>query len=802
LELSGEKVRAGEHQVDLLVGLGGVGKTQTAIDFAYRSKDKYSRIIWVPAETKNLAVSRLFNIASELRIPGEGLGDEFKVIESFHSWLLNNPEFLLILDNATSENLVDELIPVTATGHILITSRSDAFQKIGATNSLRVLPFTAEEAKVFLMERTNRTEALDPVESLAADQIIELLGRLPLALEQCGAYIKALGIKFIDYLTVYDKRSVLLFKKSKPVMGDYSASVETTWLVNIAQVMKGSRAAGDLLRLSSFLASERIPFEVFAKGSSHLPQSIRRHFQEKDATGFIYELLEKLNEFSLIEIEPNDQSFSLHRLVQEVVLSKLGAKTRLQYAEQTVQMMVAALPPTEPSHWIACERMLPHVSVVLSHSWKYGTDKSIWPLLCYWTGEFLLSRGEYRGAVVALDRATRGWVECYGPHDPRTACGLRQIGWAFFSVGDLERSEQAYTRALRIFEYWEGLFSYNVGWTLNGLAVVYRTIGEYNLAEQMYKRALCVLQLMGGVDSDEYGIAMDNLGVLLGVQNRTVEALACSKKVLKVHESIWGPDSLEVARDLVNSAAHFRRLEMSKEAEDALVRARGIFIAHLGEEHFETAVCVSSLGCLYAQTDDRREEGKRLIEESTPLMEKGAGEKNPHVITNYNSLGNIELEDGQIMKADRHFRFAYNLSLAVYPMNPAMSIEYFRNLAETLARQNRFQDAISEAEILRRRCEDRFGYVNKYHLGVMGIIEELYFRMKDFKNSIATCEAVISAIETHGGANNPILIPVLNSLERTYREMGRLTDAAKMRSRVSSLQKYLPAGEQNESQQS
>jgi len=227
----------------------------------------------------------------------------------------------------------------------LLTSRAQVFDMLAISRPIKMQAMLPEEALMFLFNRTGRDEK-DTAEKErdAAAQLASELGYLPLALEQSSAYITAKQARFQDYLTSYRKQRLKVLNKSRPKLGDYPASVATTWDLNVREVEQ-MPAVLDLLRLSAFLSPEQIPLNLLIKGASHMgPASADLLAEAKDDPLVLDELLEPLTRYSLIRRDVAAHSYSIHRLVQEVVKDELDVATRRLWAERVVRMVNASIP--------------------------------------------------------------------------------------------------------------------------------------------------------------------------------------------------------------------------------------------------------------------------------------------------------------------------------------------------------------------------------------------------------------------------------------------------------------------------
>ncbi|MBV8610884.1 MAG: TIR domain-containing protein, partial [Singulisphaera sp.] len=179
-----------------IAGLGGVGKTQTAVEYAYRHRAQYRAVLWVRADPgwvrpdpgTNL-VSSYRELAEALGLPEKDESDSTKVVAAVRRWLGREPGYLLILDNADDPALVRPYLPPDPKGHVLLTSRAQNFDVVGICRPIWLPALTPDEALEFLRKRTGREGPLDPAEQASARTLAGELGYLPLALEQAAAYM-------------------------------------------------------------------------------------------------------------------------------------------------------------------------------------------------------------------------------------------------------------------------------------------------------------------------------------------------------------------------------------------------------------------------------------------------------------------------------------------------------------------------------------------------------------------------------------------------------------------------------------
>ncbi len=193
-------------------GLGGIGKTAMAIEYAHRHKDDYACVLWTNAASEGALTAGFASFAEGL---GLAVGQEqAETVKAVKRWLATNRGWLLILDNADAPEVVTDFLPNPLTGAALLTSRATNFDALTIAQAVELGVMTRDEAQEFLRKRTGRN--LLDAEGAAARELAEELGYLPLALEQAAAYVKAKRVSFAKYAELYRDQRLEILKKSRP----------------------------------------------------------------------------------------------------------------------------------------------------------------------------------------------------------------------------------------------------------------------------------------------------------------------------------------------------------------------------------------------------------------------------------------------------------------------------------------------------------------------------------------------------------------------------------------------------------
>jgi hypothetical protein len=228
--LSGGKTTALTQQA--IHGLGGVGKTQLALEYAYRYAGEYDLVWWINSEESTVLAAEYAELARPLKLPEKDAPEQNLVIQAVQRWLGQNRDWLLIFDNAENAAAIRSYLPQAPTGHVIITSRKPNWR--GAAGSLKINVLQRREAVDFLCKRSGQKD------EAAAEALAEVLGDLPLALEQAGAYMEMTGRTLADYLDIFFQHQQALLERGKPSTG-YHYTIATTWELSFRQVENKSK---------------------------------------------------------------------------------------------------------------------------------------------------------------------------------------------------------------------------------------------------------------------------------------------------------------------------------------------------------------------------------------------------------------------------------------------------------------------------------------------------------------------------------------------------------------------------------
>ncbi len=477
-------------------GLGGIGKTQLALEYAHRCyREKiYRAVLWVDAAERRTIEASYLSLAQLLGLLQKDEADTQQVIQAVRQWLEGHTDWLLIMDNADDLGLARSFFPVAHHGRILLTTRSQIVGKIA--RKLEVQEMEPEEGLRFLLLRARviqEGDALDDVDAYvrkSASQLVALLGAHPLALEQAGAYVEETGISFDEYTKLFRERRNALMHRQGTLEGEQSehrASVATTVKLSISRAIQRQPFVVDVISLLIFLQPDSIPEEVF-----------RHDHEQKLFDALVFnESIAALLRYSIIKRNAAEKTFSIHRLVQAVALDVFEDKTpeaKRYWQERVVWGVVYAFPQElhDFRNWQLCERLLPHALSCIT--WDDVDMRGIQALL-WRIAEYLDIRGRWTEAEPLLIRSLAASEQCYGPDHLRTAAALHDLaGFYIHHYGRKEEGRQMLERALAILEKKPEAGPLGVNRVLLSLAILHFKSGEDDESERLLLRVLADME--------------------------------------------------------------------------------------------------------------------------------------------------------------------------------------------------------------------------------------------------------------------------------------------------------------------
>ncbi len=714
--------RAALTQSQVIKGLGGIGKSQIAIEFAYRARaeGRFAHTIWLNAASEEAILTSLAALSALLPPPFQLTGetDQRKLVAAVLKWLEDCPQpWLLILDNADDLVLMQPYVPLHGHGSVLLTTRASAVGHLAAAVEVETMGII--EGTELLLRRARRLEGASDEAINEAGNIVIALGQFPLALDQAGAYLEETGCNLQDYLAIYhDHRQALLARRGQ-LASQYPASVATTWELSFQFVERASPAAADLLRLCAFLAPDTIPEELLTQGAAYWPPQLRAavsdHFH-------FNHLIETLLAFSLIKRVGEDRLLSIHRLVQVVQIERLGWDEQRQWVERLVGAMNGIFPqtPEERAQWPSCQRYLDQVQQCLSLVQTYALHVPEVAEVFDRAGTYLRERALYSLAEPLYRQAIV--IKEHQPTMQALPLAISLQGWAKLSreQGRFAEAETAYQRALQIREQHLGPDHLLVAELYNDLAGLYRGQGQYAIAVTFCQQALQIREQHLGPGHLQLAESYNDLAVLYQNQDKYEEAEQLNQRALHIREQQLGSAHPDVAIALNNLAQLYISWRKFTDARLLTQRALEIWEQHYGPDHPMVANGLTGLAII-AFSEKHYDEAKTFNQRALQIREKQLGPDHHELIFPLNGIANIARMQGNFEEAEQLLQRA--LYIGEHQLEPGHLKVAFTLVG--FAKLRRDQEKYEEAEeFLHQALHIREQQLGSDHLDIATVLVE------------------------------------------------------------------------------
>jgi tetratricopeptide (TPR) repeat protein len=463
-----------------LHGMGGIGKTQIAVEYIYRHLEDYDVVWWIQAAQLAQVRAGLTELAQALRLAGSSesptavpaIREALRLGKPYRRWLL-------VFDAAESPDTIRQFFPAGGTGNVLITSRNPDWASVA--RALEVAVFHRDESVELLRRRGRDMKDQD------ADKLADKLGDLPLAIDQAAAWRAETGMPVSEYLRLFEDKVAEILNTSAPT--GYEVSVAATWNVSFDELATRSPAAHELLQVCAFFAPEPISRSLFTgvRGISISPDldaALRDPMQLSRA-------IRDVNRYSLAKIDYLNNTLQLHRLVQLVLRDRMSPEQR-QHMRQGAHLLLANYDPNDPGssqQWPRYQDILPHVyAVELTENEDPRVCKLVINLMLY-----LYFWGDLEAASALARRALASWRDRFGEANAHTLETADHLGMFLWARGQFEEAATLNQRTLELHREVSGDDSEETIFAQLRVALDLKARGDFfgarELNEQIYQKA-------------------------------------------------------------------------------------------------------------------------------------------------------------------------------------------------------------------------------------------------------------------------------------------------------------------------
>ncbi|HEY0450701.1 FxSxx-COOH system tetratricopeptide repeat protein [Actinophytocola sp.] len=513
-----------------LHGMGGIGKTQMAVEYIYRHLQDYEVIWWIEAARPTQIRAALTDLARQLHLPGGN--DASVAIPAVREALRTGHPYrrwLLVFDAAESPDSVRPFFPTNGPGEILITSRNPDWA--GVARPLEIALFKREESRELLRSRGPE------IGDSAADQVAERLGDLPLAIAQAAAWLAETGMPAQEYLRLFDEKVHEILEASAPP--DDEVSVTAAWNVSFDELRTRNPAAHQILQICAFFSPEPISRETFTgvRGVSILPEidvALRDPIQLARA-------IRDINRYSLAKIDHGNNTLQLHRLVQLVLRTRLMPKQLQVQMQHGAHQLLATMDPNDPDsgrYWRLYRELLPHAYaadvVDCDDAWVRQLVVNLMRFLAQW--------GDFEEAAALGRQALERWTEALGESHPQTLEVAGRLGLFLWARGRFQEASELNQRTLQLRLQVSGENSEETLGVQTNVVIDYRSQGAFAEARKLSEEILRKSRKLFGEDDPVTLSAAYQHGLSLRLSGEYSAAADVDEDAFRRSVEVFGPD--------------------------------------------------------------------------------------------------------------------------------------------------------------------------------------------------------------------------------------------------------------------
>lgn len=641
-ELAASGAAVLRHPPAALFGMGGVGKTQIAAEYAHRFGNEYEVVWWVRSDQEDNIQSSLVALGTRLQLPSVSPADRDRSLNVVIDALQSGTPYerwLIIFDDVRQPEQLTRYIP--RNGHVIVTSRVSEWHTVLNTDGIEVREFPRPATLEFLRDRVPQLASADETE---VDRLASVLGDLPLAAEHAAAYLHQMGSPAAEYIDAFQRNAHELFAQEADMYAT-SRVVSTTWSVTQNQL---SPEARELFQLLAFFAAEPVADEILLPGGvtfdPPLPEPLQRALR---ARADLKRAQRELARFSLITVFGQRNVAVMHRVVQAVTKARIE-KDNLDLAQtlrETVYTLLAASGPDSPTREEndpAYERSVPHL--IPTGALESGNER-LRGLIVNQVLRLRLRGGDHEALAIG-EPALEVWRA--QPDDVQTLALSVEIAWCLRAVGRIEEAyaldidalqrlgdgpgpddetylylncarglgedlralgqyDEAYEHDRVLVGQYDEAFGPDRGASLavrNNFAIDMRCTGRYQEALDLDTAVLQErLQRYGRADrsvlSSQFGVSRD-----LRQVGRYEDALQASRELAATYEARDVPWNFFRLNAYNSLSVSLRRAGYYEEARQVAEDTYQRYVAYAGSEHFGTLSMATSLICDRRMTED------------------------------------------------------------------------------------------------------------------------------------------------------------------------------------------------------
>ncbi|MBP5976395.1 tetratricopeptide repeat protein, partial [Brasilonema sp. CT11] len=649
--------KPGTVAISAIAGMGGVGKTELATQYAYQHEAHYSGgICWLNAKEANLAaeIVQFVQFYMNREVPQQ-LTLPKQVEWCWQNWQPAEGLVLVILDDIT--DLKDwknsqQLLPTDNRFRVLLTTRLRNLD--GDIQELPLDVLLPDKALQLLTDLVGERQVSRNVETQNfASSLCEWLGYLPLGLQLVGRYLREDPDLSLAEMLQRLQAQQLDDEAINPTTRGVKAAFELSW----RELDSMTQRVGELL---SLFAQDVIPWKL-VESAGELLSWVKADVNKARNQLYKRHLIER--------VEEKESCYKIHPLIRQFLQAKVaidppfvrGVRGDLKQAFAAALIAIAQQIPQSPTREFleSVQDAIPHLTEVAQNLIDAVQDEDlIWVFVGL--GRFYERQGLYALAEPWREECLTVVQVRLGEQHPDIATSLNNLAELYRSQGRYNQAEPLYLQALELRKRLVGEQHPDVATSLNNLAELYRSQGRYNQAEPLYVQALELYKRLVGEQHPDVATSLNNLANLYYSQERYNQAEPLYVQALELDKRLVGEQHPDVATSLNNLANLYYSQERYNEAEPLYLQALGLRKRLVGEQHPDVANSLNNLANLY-YSQERYNQAEPLYLQALELYKRLLGEQHPDVANSLNNLANLYYSQERYNQAEALYLQALEL---------------------------------------------------------------------------------------------------------------------------------------------
>jgi tetratricopeptide (TPR) repeat protein len=756
-------------------GMGGVGKTQLAIEYAWRYANHYQAVWWITADQPGLIRSTLAGLAPHLDLTGLAPGRvEDAATAVLQALRRGDPvnSWLLVFDNADEPEQIRQFMPTARGGHVIVTSRNRRWEQ--AADAIEVDVFRRAESRQFLERRSAGITAAD------ADRLADALGDLPLALEHAASLMTEIAMTPAMYLRLFEEEHSRILGE-KPSTSEYALPVAATWSVSVTRLREQTPDAMELLQRCAFFGAAPIPLELLERGKNVLGTPMQDTLRDPIALG---RAVRALGRYGLARIDNFRRTLEVHRIIQRIIRDELNPDNRFKLRHEVHLVMAAANPgdPDKIENWPKYEELIAHLDPSKAITCRSDEVRQLTQDIV----RYLYITGNYTDALNRANEALTTWTADSG-EDNRYVLVMNRLKTQV--LRSLARYKESFDITTNVMARMQAVLGEDHEETLilmNGHCVDFRVLGQFKESLDFTRKTLERHRAVFGPEHPRTLVAMNNLAEDYELNSEYQEARSLNEQVYEEKKRFYRNDDPTVlytlnalARTIREQGDYREALALAEQANDGyqeVIAEKLLTEAHpwILQQMVDLAVARRAAGQVSV--------GLTLARSAHEHYLGAFGHDHTATLAAAICLAHSERDSGDLAAAEKRLADTLSTYQSVLGADHPYTMCCQVDLAVVHLRQDNAKSARMLLEDARDKLTKSFGPMHHCSLVATADLASAQAMLGDAEGAIKLEEQALNAFESALGASHPATLACALNLALDLQNVGQAERSEKLAS--------------------